>query len=66
MEEPVERQASADVRPKNGNGGRRRKTRHHGLLHLHRAQRWLLARAAVFVVMLLVMLMVWYWMAARR
>jgi cell division septal protein FtsQ len=45
---------------------RRRRTKQHGPLHLHRAQKRLLARAGVFLILLSVIIVFWYWMAVRK
>lgn len=45
---------------------RRRRTKQHGPLHLHRAQKKLLARAGVFMILLSVIIVLWYWMAVKK
>jgi hypothetical protein len=45
---------------------RRRRTKQHGPLHLHRSQKKLLARAGVFLVQLSVIIVLWYWMAVKK
>ena len=44
---------------------RSRRTKHHGTFHLHRAQKRILSRGVVFVALLIVILILWYWIAVR-
>ena len=65
MEEPVPRTTSNDGEEE-VQRRRRKITKHHGPLHLHRAQKKFLAQAGVFVILLAVIIFLWYWMAVRR
>jgi hypothetical protein len=65
MEEAVPQKAESNAEPENIVHRKRRKAKNHPL-HLHHAQRRLLGRAAIFAAFVLMMLMVWYWMAVRR
>ena len=65
MEEAVPKAASTEVES-GSQRQRRRRTKHHGLLHLHRAQKKLLQRAGVFLALLVLIIILWYWMAVRQ
>jgi len=64
MEEPDLGPASSDGEDETQRQ-RRRRTKHHGPFHLHRAQKRILSRTAIFLALLIVILILWYWIAVR-
>jgi hypothetical protein len=53
--------------PEGANGGARRRRKVHPFrLRLHHAQRKALAKAVVFLILLLALVVVWYWIATQN